>query len=258
MIDIHCHILPNTDDGARNQDIALKMLHIAKEDGIDSIIVTPHYNEVYYDTEHLAIIDKVNKLNAFAKEQGIDIKLIKGQEINVRTPLLRMFKEGKLSSLGDSNYYLLELAVDRLTREDIESIYELRLLGAVPVVAHIERYPYIIKKPQLINELIKEGCLFQLNAGSLLGVFGKEVKATTEIFIKNNVYDFVGSDAHGTSSRSPKLKKAYETLTIAHKDMATTLKDNVEGLLKNSLIRSKADLIPAKRSILDLFYKKQS
>ena len=112
-----------------------------------------------------------------------------------------------------------------------------------------------IKKPSLINELIKEGFLFQLNIGSLTGDFGKDVKNTAEIFIKNKIYSFIGSDAHRDEKRNPDMSKGIELLKDMDKNYYKYIKDSGERLLENGEVEFIGSEIKEKKGLFSIFSK---
>ncbi|MDU3351083.1 MAG: CpsB/CapC family capsule biosynthesis tyrosine phosphatase, partial [Clostridium sp.] len=123
------------------------------------------------------------------------------------------------------------------------------------IIAHPERYKKKKKNPSLINEFIKEGFLFQVNKDSLTGDFGKEVKKTTEIYLKNNIYSFVGSDAHRDTKRNANMQNAINYLENFNKKYANYLLDSGENLLNNKEIKFEGSLIKDKKGLFGIFNK---
>ena len=140
-------------------------------------------------------------------------------------------------------------------KEVIEILYELQIKGIVPVIAHPERYIKFIKNPSLINEFIREGFLFQLNIGSITGDFGKEVKKTAEIFLKNKIYSFFGSDAHRDEKRNPNMSTGVEALQAMDNNYFNYLNTSGEELLNNDEVKFIGKLIKEKKGLLGIFSK---
>ena len=138
-------------------------------------------------------------------------------------------------------------------KEVTEILYELQIKGIVPVIAHPERYIKFIKNPSLINEFVKEGFLFQLNIGSITGDFGKEVKKTAELFLKNKIYSFFGSDAHRDEKRNPNMKEGIEILKARDSKYFSYLQKSGEELLNNIEIKFIGNLIKEKKGLLGIF-----
>lgn len=206
MIDIHCHILPGIDDGPKDIETSLKMLKIAEEDGISKIIATPHFYRGFYENEYQDVEKKVKELNEASKENNINVEILPGQEIFLDKHTLEDYKSGAIKGLNNSKYMLIELPPDILPGYVLDMIYELKLLGVKPIIAHPERYVYVMEDIHILNSFIKEECFFQLNSGSITGVFGKSIQKTAIKLIKNGICDFVASDAHTERRRKPELK----------------------------------------------------
>jgi protein-tyrosine phosphatase len=243
MIDIHCHILPGIDDGAKDIDTAICMARFAYENGTSIIIATSHFGYGYYENNFLYVSDKVEKLSNILKANGIEIELKPGQEIFLDEHMLEYYKSSTVRGLNGSRYLLLELPMDKLPHYALDSIYELRLLGAEVIIAHPERYMYVINKPSIINDFIKEGCFFQINAGSIMGKRGRAIKKTSEILIKHNICQFIATDAHGIGKRRPDLKSAYKRIK---QDLKVTIAENELNLIRNKKIQSYCEKIQEK------------
>lgn len=244
MIDIHCHIVPGVDDGAKDEDTALKMARVAANDGIHIIVTATHYIYGLYENSFRSISEKVQKLNHILLINNLNMKIFPGQEVFLDNYTLRLYKEGIIRGLNDSRYILVELPVDKLACDILESIYEIRLTGAEVIIAHPERYTYIVNKPSLMNDFIEEGCLFQINAGSILGKMGKHIKKTSEILIKNNMCNFIATDAHDISRRSPVLEDACKHID---KNIKKAVIENAEKLIEDKEIQSNSEKIYNRR-----------
>ena len=253
MIDIHSHIVPGIDDGADTIETSLRMLKIAEDDGIKTIFATPHYYRGRFETDQNEVKGLIDELNIRAREQNINIEILQGHEVYLDREILNLYREDKIKTLNNSRYLLIELPFDRLPDYALDMIYELRLLGVVPVIAHPERYMYFIKKPWEINKFIDEGCLFQLNGGSITGLFGKEIQKTSETFLKHGIISFIGSDAHTTNKRRPELKKFFDIIEKNYGELKRTLLNNVEKVINNEEILCTSEKIKDKRSIFDIF-----
>ena len=121
---------------------------------------------------------------------------------------------------------------------------------------HPERYIKFMKSPSLINEFVEEGFLFQLNIGSITGDFGKEVKKTAELFLKNKIYSFLGSDAHRDEKRNPNMSKGIEILKEMDNNYFNYLRDSSERLLNDDEIEFIGDSIKEKKRLLSIFSKR--
>ncbi|KEI03777.1 exopolysaccharide biosynthesis protein [Clostridium botulinum] len=256
MIDMHCHILPGIDDGSKDVDMSIKMLKIAEEDGIDKIIATPHFYRGHFENEYQDVVKKVEELNKIAYENKINVKIFPGQEIYIGKYTLKYYKEGKIKGLNNSNYMLIEFAMMDYPKDALDIIYELKVQGVKPIIAHPERYMYVQDDLSILNDFIKEECYFQVNAGSINGVFGKKVQKTSMKFIKNNICDFIASDAHTTGRRSPKLKKALMTVHNENKSIYEKIVANNSKLLNGDKLCYVNEQIKEKPSFFRIFRRK--
>lgn len=248
MIDIHSHILPAIDDGSKSIEETLEMLKLTKLDGIKNIVATPHYYRGYYENSYKDIAKLVGEINNIASEKHIDIKIISGQEVFIDNHTLELYREGIIACIEGTNYMLIELPMDSMPKDALDTIYELRIQGIKPIIAHPERYKYIIDKPSTLNAFIDEGCLFQLNSGSIKGIFGKTVKKTSELLIEQGACNFIASDTHSTGRRCPGVSDAIEVAKSLNKSLVQHIMDNEKKFLNNEDIKLNAEKIKEKRS----------
>lgn len=257
MIDIHSHIIPNIDDGSKSLEMSLEMLKRAEESGTKKIIATPHFFKGYWTENYNSVKDKVKELNKLAKENNLNIEIYPGQEVFFNNYILEDFKLGDIGTLGESRYMLIEFPMDKIYfQKAIDEIYELKIKGITPVIAHPERYVDFINNPEEINQFIDEGYLFQLNGGSLTGLFGKDVKKTAELFLENNLYSFIGSDAHSNGNRNTNLKEACEVANSISRGASRRFEANGLALLNNEEIVFQGQKIKKKKKGLFSFFKR--
>ncbi|QCX34368.1 exopolysaccharide biosynthesis protein [Caloramator sp. E03] len=255
MIDVHCHIIPNIDDGSDSIETSLEMLKIASKDGIKKIIATPHFYPDIFENNPETILNSVENLNNISKELGIDIEVLCGQEVFLNRNLLKQYKDNKILTLNKSRYMLIELPMDSMPDYTFDIIYELALLGIVPIIAHPERYRYIINKPCFINNFIKEGCLIQINSSSITGLFGRHVKKTAIKLIKHNICHFIASDAHSNNIRIPALKKSLEVAQKYNNEIVLNITQNGNNLLKDETIEHNSEILSENKRIF--WFKKK-
>ena len=248
MVDIHCHILNGVDDGAKDDDMSIEMLRKAKEAGINQIVLTPHYYRGRYDVEFEEVREEFVKLKMLAKVKRIDIEMYLGQEVYYTDKIVQYYEEGIISTINETRYMLIEFSMVEFDIDEIvDQLYELRVRGIVPVIAHPERYRPFMKKPHLINKLIDEGCLFQLNARAITGGFDKDVKKLANTYLKNNIYSFIGSDAHrDKGSRSTEIKDVFQEIDAKTK---RAFRRNGQALLENEEIEFEGTKIKEKKGL---------
>lgn len=237
MIDIHSHILPGLDDGSQDIETSLSMLKIAQKSGTDTMIATPHYFAGYYETESDKILQHVKELNEKTRENNINVKILPGEEICIDNHTVDLFEKGSIISLNDTSYMLLEFPLDKLPKNAEDVFYELSIRGVKPILAHPERYLFFIQKPSLINDFIGE-CYFQINTGSIKGIFGKKVQKTALIYMEHGLCNFIASDAHSTGRRCPGVIK--EGINEA---VYENIKANAEALINDKDIITDAQKI---------------
>jgi protein-tyrosine phosphatase len=253
MLDIHNHSLPGIDDGAENMETTLEMLRVAKADGINQIIVTPHFCKYYYENNYQDVIKLINMVKGQAEEANIYMDIMPGQEVFLDEFTLELYKQGVIGTLNNSKYMLVEMDPRKLEEEILDVIYELRVQGVVPIIAHPERYVFIQENLSSLNYFLKEGCLFQLNAGSLMGKFGKSVEKTAFSLVNEGFCDFIASDAHSLGVRSPKIRKAFDITTEKSGKILEITEENCRILLNNGEIVINRELFKKKRRIFSFF-----
>lgn len=206
-IDIHSHIIPGIDDGAKDEGVTLEMLRIAQNSGTRHIIATPHY--VYGNTRYgyATIIEKCSELNRLAADAGINVTVHPGCEVFICPELIELYEQGLIGTLAESSYMLVEFPMMSIPPYTDEVLYNLQLKGITPIIAHPERYIEIQCEP-LIMEVYKDrGILAQVNSGSIAGIYGMKIKKTVMRLIKEGWVQFVASDAHSAVRRNPDMSK---------------------------------------------------
>lgn len=210
MIDIHTHVLPNVDDGAKNWDVALNMLKFGAAEGITRVVCTPHV------LDHLDR-DLENKFKAQFKllkskvaEAEIPIQLYLGSEIHC----LAQFDlhSSVVTFNGNGKYMLIELPMAEVPTGFSAMCLQYQKQGVVPILAHPERNLEVIRNPEIVYNLVKQGVLMQVSAGSFLGFFGTRAAMTAFRLLDHRLIHFVASDGHGTGLRNLQLKPAYEVI----------------------------------------------
>lgn len=256
MIDIHSHIIPGIDDGSKNMEMTIEMLKNAENDGTKHIIATPHYLVNYGESTISEVKVLVEEINDILRDRELDIKVYSGQEVYYSENMIENFLEGKIGTLNNSRYMLIEFPMREFEANILNVIYELQVRNVTPIIAHPERYRPIIEKPSLINQFINEGYLFQINAGSLEGKFGIGVKKTAEILLDNRIYNFIGSDAHDIKNRITGLSKSTNLMNKYDNNLGEIFEDSSRKILNNRHIDFFGRKIKEKKSILSFFKKR--
>lgn len=205
MIDIHSHILFGVDDGPLTIEDSIKMVYEAEEAGVKVIVATPHYGKflIYSDK----IRENYNELLYRTRGSGVTIKL--GYEVMLNPCILKKENDKNKLSLDGSNYLLFEFPYGSLPVYSHDTIYKLQLEGIVPIIAHPERNINFLKNIDLLTDFLDKGCLAQVDAGSIAGVYGEKVRNFSKKLIISDLVHFVASDAHSPGGYTDWYVKAY-------------------------------------------------
>lgn len=196
MIDIHSHIIPNVDDGARSVEETFNILKEAQGAGFTDVILTSHFLLNYYETNAQELIFWKEKLQEVLKKQGTKINLHSGMEIYITNQMEELLENKKILTLANSGYMLIELPLATNVKYFDYVVYYLEAKGIKPIIAHPERYKCVQKDPDIVEEYIEKGCLIQCNYGSIVNLYGREAEKTIKTLLKKNQVHFLGSDVH--------------------------------------------------------------
>jgi len=210
MIDIHCHPLPATDDGAKTFEVAVEMCKMAAADGITHLVATPHCN---YSYEFDPAANRA-KLAELQQAVGETPKLMLGCDFHLSYDnIQRLVKNPRDYSVNGTPYVLVEFG-DHFVPEQMDNVfYEIECAGLTPILTHPERNPVILRRPELLHRWITRGCLVQVTAKSYTGGFGSEAQRSSELWLGQNLIHFFASDAHDLKHRPPILSACYQKLT---------------------------------------------
>lgn len=208
MIDLHSHILPGIDDGARDWDETLRMCRMAAEDGVETLAATPHIVEGLYPNETPQIAACLDELRH--RLGGAAPEVILGAEVRVSANLLERLAAGAIPTLNGRSYLLLELPYDILPPGLDRLIFQLQVQGVTPIIAHPERNLRIQQQPDLLAPLVHSGVLVQITAMSIAGEFGEQVRACAETILQGRMAHLLASDAHNAAKRPPGLSRGVE------------------------------------------------
>ena len=206
MIDVHCHILPEIDDGAKNIEESIMMAKIASEEGIKTIIATPHYIEGEYFREKFFNKEVLKQLNSEIKLRNIDLEVLLGNEVFISPNIFNLLDNDKIAKLNNSKYMLIELPYWEIPFYTEKILYNLKLRGITPILAHPERNHKIIDNPNVLYNFIKQGVLAQMNINSIMDNESKVIRKTSEILLAHNMIHFIATDAHSYKFRTPRVK----------------------------------------------------
>ncbi|MDD2628854.1 MAG: tyrosine protein phosphatase [Limnochordia bacterium] len=200
VVDIHTHVLPGLDDGADSMEEAVAMLRTAEEAGIASAIATPHFLmkdewESYIHAAQLSFAE----LTKQAAGNGLGISLHLGFEVEFDSGLLNINDVTPLTLAGTGVYLLLELPLNQIPPCVEEVLFRVLVKGVIPIIAHPERNAVVYHQPEFLHWLVEQGALLQVNAGSLLGVFGTRVREVAWSLLEAKMVHVIASDMHRKS-----------------------------------------------------------
>lgn len=213
IVDIHCHILPGVDDGSHSKSQSHRMLDLAWENDIRTIIATPHFMPEGRHPSPETLRSLVDELREYAALRQYDMEIYEGNEIYYHQEALELLEEEEILSLAGSQYVLVEFSPADDARYIRNALAELQMAGYEPILAHVERYMSLCQKPyDRIGELREMGVLMQVNAGSIEGKMGPVAKKTVHSLLKKQWVDFVATDAHSDRSRSHAIGECVRIL----------------------------------------------
>ncbi|MBA7497361.1 Tyrosine-protein phosphatase YwqE [subsurface metagenome] len=237
MIDIHNHILPNMDDGASSWEISLRMCEQAHQDGIKTIVATPHTLNGIYENKPKDIEEKVKILNQKIKEINLPLQVLPGSEVHLSADIIERLKKQDIMTLNKTKYLLLEFPADQIPNQIEEILFRIQIMGITPIFSHVERNSEFQRKPDSLSNLIQKGALAQLTAASLCGVFGSKTRKFAQELLANDLIYCIASDAHSDSERgrNPILSKAVEEASkiISHQAALNLVQTNPQKIIMN-------------------------
>ncbi|MFK3936227.1 tyrosine-protein phosphatase [Alkalihalobacillus sp. NPDC078783] len=255
MIDCHCHILPGLDDGAKSLAHSIEMARTAVDEGITTIIATPHHENPYFNSTSEQMLNGVQELNRALEAEGIPLEIMPGQEIRMFGDLLKHLSLGYSVPLsGSGRYVLLEFPTNSVPAYTERLLYDLAVQGYIPVIAHPERNKVFLDKPEKLFNFVQNGALTQITTSSLTGDFGKNIQTFTNQLIEANQAHILASDAHNLEARTFRMKKAFELIEHSYgNDLVYDLQLNAECILLNKNIVVEPPSHVKKRKIFSFF-----
>jgi protein-tyrosine phosphatase len=240
VIDIHSHIMPEIDDGARSIEEAVDMARIAAEDGIEYMVSTPHmFNGLSSNPEPAEIAERVAALNESIKAANVGLTILPGNEVHVSHEIAEQARTNRVTKINQRNYMLVEFPQLTVPVGADELFYKLLIQGVRPILVHPERNAQIQASPWLAGRFVERGVYIQVTAMSVTGEFGPAAKAAADRLLRHNCVHFLASDAHRTKSRPPILSKARDAAAeIIGADRARALvEDNPRAVINGDALQ---------------------
>jgi protein-tyrosine phosphatase len=228
MIDLHNHILYGQDDGAETLEESIRMCRISSQDGVRTIVATPHILPGIYENDRSTILSQVAELNSALKKLNFqrspfrvknldsmtqlpddlitELRILAGADVHFSSDLLERLERKEVVTVNDQGRYLMvEFESQGIPYMAEEVLFQMLTKGIVPIISHPERNMEIAQRPQRYYEMIRMGCLGQVTAMSLTGEFGPEIKRSAEKLLTKRLIHIIASDAHSPDRRPPIL-----------------------------------------------------
>ncbi|MBQ3545414.1 MAG: capsular biosynthesis protein [Lachnospiraceae bacterium] len=235
-IDMHCHIIPHVDDGAKNSSQALSMMTQAYNSGFRAMIATPHYEVGRYEANKEEIEKNFNKIKSMVEQEIPGFKIYLGNEIFFSYGVVDKLNEGEINTLAGSNYVLVEFSPNDSFSYIKKSLYEIINAGYTPVLAHTERYEEVMESEiKNVEKLVDAGVLIQINSSTLAGNMGIGIRRKVIKLIKNDLIHFISTDCHSDGRRSPDLTECIRYLQkkTDEETINRLLRDNALKVINN-------------------------
>lgn len=210
LTDMHCHILPGVDDGAENMKETLAVLRVAQEQGIDQMIVTPHYHPGRYLVDSQTVLDTLREVREACIEHNITVRLYPGHECYWFSGLIEALDAGEALTMNGTRYVLVEFEPGTVYSVLQSAVRSLSTSGYIPIIAHFERYECLYNRQDRIDELRSSGAFLQMNFDRLLDKDTFFHRNPWRKMLMNGDVDFLGSDNHGMKFRPLHVDEAAE------------------------------------------------
>ena len=239
MIDLHCHILPGVDDGAKSLKESLSMARRAVKDGIHTIVATPHTLDGIYQNSTREISSRVDSLQDELLRHHIDLRICAGADVHLCPQMVELIKRGDAGTINNGKYMLLELPSQTIPPGVKDEIFDLKMNGITPIISHPERHPAIQRDMEILEGLVRMGALCQVTAMSITGDFGGMIRHCAEIILRHRLVHVIASDAHSPDSRPPILSQGVEAaaeIMGSYEDAERMVKEVPAAILSGEMV----------------------
>ena len=226
MRDIHNHIIYGIDDGAKTIEDSILIIKEMVRVGYKDIIFTPHYiSGSTYTSDNKDKQERLSKIRSILDSEKVEVNLYMGNEVFIDFGLIDRMREGKIRTLNNSRYLLIEFSLNNKLSIDKEILFELRNAGCIPILAHPERYTEYFNDFDFFKDLIDMGVLLQGNLKTLMGKYGSVAKGMLEELLRKDMIHFMASDVHRVEDMSYIEKMVEDLESIVGKERAKELID---------------------------------
>jgi protein-tyrosine phosphatase len=210
VIDLHCHILPGLDDGAADLSVSLTMARQQADQGVTVVACTSHILPGLYHNSGPALRQATQELQEILDQEGISLALTTGADVHMAPDFVAELRSGKLLSIADSRYVLVEPPHHIAPPQLEDFFFNLVVAGYVPILTHPERLSWVPSRYETIKRLVRSGAWIQVTAGSFTGAFGRNALYWAERLLDDGCVHIIASDAHDAERRPPDLAAGRE------------------------------------------------
>lgn len=237
MTDMHIHILPETDDGANDIKTTVQMLELAHEDGIKTLVCTPHYHPVKCKLPQAEIERRVGEIEKIAVQLYDDFKMYSGREVFYSQDMPRTIKQRGMT-INHSRYVLVEFDYTSSRQTIRNGVVNILNEGLIPIVSHMERYPSVMLNEDIVGELKELGAIVQINADSLVNEEGSDAKRLAKHLLKKRLVDVIATNAHTAGRRCPIMGDVVQWISNKYGyDYAREIaKENPDRIIRDEFI----------------------
>jgi protein-tyrosine phosphatase len=248
MIDIHAHIIPGLDDGPADMAASVGMGHIYAGEGVSCVVSTSHSKEAT-GAGRPAIEERLGEVEVAWRKAGIPVDIVLGVEVYLSPDTVGDLRGGRLWTLGGSRYVLVEVPYQPWPVYADAALFDLRLAGYVPILAHPERYTAIQDNPAKMLDLLEHGVLCQVTAGALVLKSGNAVRKTAELLVRHRLAQFIATDAHSPHWRGPDVREALRAAErlVGEEAVRAMTVDNPLHILADSPIQPNPEHIAPRK-----------
>ena len=210
MIDLHCHILPEIDDGAVDICVSLDMARASVADGVSVLACTPHILPGLYRNAGPQIASAVQHLQDALRREAIPLRLVAGADVHMVPDLIAGLRSGRIPSIAGSRYVLVEPPHHTAPPQLEYFFFSLLVEGFVPILTHPERLSWLQHRYEAIRQLVRAGVWMQITSGSLTGAFGRNAQCWAYRMLDEGFVNILATDAHDTQRRYPDLSRGRD------------------------------------------------
>lgn len=254
MIDLHNHLLPGIDDGARKLEDTLELLRLARRDGVRTVVATPHMKPGVYDNPRRAILERVALVREAQRgDEAEGVELLPGAEVYYTADVTARARTGELMTVGDrGKYLLLELPYQQIPMQVEDTIFQLRLLGITPLMAHPERVAYYLEDIERVAASVRLGALTQVTAGSITGRFGDKARDFARAMLSRNLLHVIASDSHDVRYRPPTLSEGMRAAAgvVGEAAARRMVEETPAAILAGRVVETGEPIAPPRRGVI--------